>query len=189
MKQACRIVRWTGTVALAIALAAAAAAAQSLGEVARKEQARRKNVPGSGKVYTNDNIRGGSAGAPMTPAAVPAQAPASPSAGQGKGDEKAPDAADPKKDEAHWRARVSAARSGLERARAFQDALQSQINGLSTDFLARDDPAQRASIGEKRQKALAELERVKKDIAGFEKELRDIEEEARRAGVPPGWLR
>lgn len=175
-------------VAVAVALAvASAAAAQSLGDVARKEEARRKVAAGSGKTYTNESLRGGDAVPP--PAPVPAQTTPSPSAAQGKSSDKPAETPDPKKDEAHWRGRMTTARTGLERARAFQEALQSQINALSADFTARHDPAQRAIIGEKRQSALAEFERVKKEIADLEKEIRDIEEEARKAGVPPGWLR
>ena len=69
------------------------------------------------------------------------------------------------------------------------EAVQSRINALTTDFYARDDPYQRAQIGLERQKALAELERMKKDQEELEKQIADIEEEARRANVPPGWLR
>ena len=71
----------------------------------------------------------------------------------------------------------------------FAEALQSRINGLTTDFTARDDPAQRAVVANDRQKALAELDRVKNDITQQTKAIADIQEEARRAGVPPGWLR
>jgi hypothetical protein len=53
----------------------------------------------------------------------------------------------------------------------------------------RDDPAQRAVIADNRQKSLAELDRVKSEIEKNKKAIADIEEEARRAGVPPGWLR
>lgn len=182
----------TAMSAAAAALAlATAASAQSLGDIARKEEARRKTVAGSKKVYTNDHLRGADAATPPV-APPPAQAEASPSGAQAKGDEKPADpssASEPKKDEAYWRGRINEARTGLERARAFQEALQSQINGLSTDFLARDDPAQRAVIGNNRQKALAELERVKKEVVEYQKQIADIEEEARKARVPPGWLR
>jgi hypothetical protein len=81
------------------------------------------------------------------------------------------------------------ARDGLARSQTFAEALQSRINALSTDFVNRDDPAQRAVIETDRQKAIAELERVRKEIAQFQTSIADIEEEARRAGVPPGWLR
>jgi hypothetical protein len=71
----------------------------------------------------------------------------------------------------------------------FAEALQSRINALTTDFVNRDNPMQRAQIGEERQKALEELARVKSDIEQNRKLVDDIEEEARKAGVPPGWLR
>ena len=79
--------------------------------------------------------------------------------------------------------------TAIERSKAFADALQSQINGLTTDFAARDDPAQRNAVAANRQKALTELDRVKKEITENTKALADLSEEARRAGVPPGWLR
>ena len=51
------------------------------------------------------------------------------------------------------------------------------------------DPAQRALIEQKRLAAIAEQDRVKADIAKQTKALADIEDEARRANVPAGWLR
>ena len=67
--------------------------------------------------------------------------------------------------------------------------MQSRINALTTDFVNRDDPAQRAVIADDRQKAIAELERLARANVDGTKAIADIEEEARRAGVPPGWLR
>jgi hypothetical protein len=71
----------------------------------------------------------------------------------------------------------------------FAEALQSRINALSTDYVNRDDPAQRQSLFDQRQQALAELDRVQAEVKAFTREIADIEEEARRLGVPPGWLR
>ena len=96
---------------------------------------------------------------------------------------------EPTKDEAWWKQRIVQAREGVRRNEAFLEALQSRINSLSADFVARDDPYQRAKIGEDRQKALAEMERVTAEIALGKKQIADIEEEARKASVPPGWLR
>jgi uncharacterized protein with ATP-grasp and redox domains len=93
------------------------------------------------------------------------------------------------KDEAWWKNRINLAREELRRNEAFAEALQTRINSLSTDFVNRDDPFQRAKIGEDRDKALAELSRVKAEVVNGKKLIEDIEEEARRAGVPPGWLR
>lgn len=175
---------------LTLLVAPGAVSAQSLGEVARKEEARRQKLVEPAKVYTNDNL-GPEAGSPAPlPAPGLTATPPSPSGGQAKPGEGAQaEADDPKKDEAYWRGRMSEARSGLERSRTFAEALQSRINVLSTDFVNRDDPAQRNTIANDRQKALAELERVKQEIAQYEKAIQDIEDEARKAGVPPGWLR
>ncbi len=69
------------------------------------------------------------------------------------------------------------------------DALQSRLNALTTDIVNRDDPAQRAQLERERQRALLELDRTKIEIAEHVKAIAAIEEEARKAGVPPGWLR
>jgi hypothetical protein len=69
------------------------------------------------------------------------------------------------------------------------DAMQTRINALNTDFVNRDDPAQRSVIERDRQRALSELTRLKQAVVDGKKAVADLEEEARRAGVPPGWLR
>jgi hypothetical protein len=165
------------------------ASAQSLGEVAKKEQQRRKATKSPGKVYTNKDL--GPGGTSTAPAPPP---PASTTAGPG-GSETATSAADaaeepdPKKTEEYWRERMDAARAAIQRDELFLEALQSRVNALSTDFVNRDDPAQRAVIASDRQKTLAEMERVRQEIDSLKKQVADLEEEARQAGVPPGWLR
>ena len=167
-----------------------------LAEVARKEAERRKNAKGTQKVLTTKDLpesaRRGSA-----PAAAPAGSHAAP--GAAGGDQAAADqkpagdaAAAPKAgvgDEKAWRGRIEQARESVRRNEAFALALQSRINALTGDFASRDNPVQRAKIGEDRKNALAELERVRSDIEQGKKQIADIEEEARKAGVPPGWLR
>jgi SMC interacting uncharacterized protein involved in chromosome segregation len=88
-----------------------------------------------------------------------------------------------------WRGRMAEARSQLERSKMFAEALQTRVNSLWADFTARDDPMQRAQLESERKKTLAELERINGEIETQTKGLADLEEEARRAGVPPGWLR
>ena len=79
--------------------------------------------------------------------------------------------------------------SQLDSDQTLADALQTRINALTADFASRDDPIQRAGIERDRQKALSELERLKKSVVDGKKALADLDEEARKAGVPPGWLR
>lgn len=178
------------------AMQAVQAAAQSLGDVAKKEEERRKQVTAAGKVYTNKDL------APAPPSSMPPPAPDASGAAAGSGatakepaadgksaDKDASKDAGDKKDQAYWSGRMKAAQEAVDRDSTLADAMQSRINALATDFVNRDDPAQRAVIERDRQKALGELERLRKQITADKKAITDIEEEARRAGVPPGWLR
>jgi predicted nucleic acid-binding Zn-ribbon protein len=50
-------------------------------------------------------------------------------------------------------------------------------------------PLNERPSGRSLNKTVAELERVRGEIEAQEQAVADLEEEARRAGVPPGWLR
>jgi hypothetical protein len=176
----------------AVTLCATAVSAQSLGDLARKEEARRKAVKNPGKLYTNESLhpdQSSSTGAPApTPAGDAGQPNATPpAAAQPQQGDKPAD--DQKKDEKYWKDRLSEARTTLERSKTFADALQSRINALTADFSARSDPAQRAVIERDRQKALAELDRVNQEIKVQTKAITDAQEESRKAGVPASWYR
>ena len=153
-----------------------------LGEIARKEQERRKALKApAAKVLTNQDL---------PRAAAPSPAPAAADATPQPAVDKAPaKPEEPPRDEAWWRQRMSQAREELRRNEMFGEALQTRVNSLTTDFSGRDDPYQRAKIAEERSKAILELDRVKADVESNRKKIGEIEDEARRAGVPPGWLR
>jgi hypothetical protein len=202
------LVALSAAVLVAIAVPAVAQT-PTLGEIAKKEQERRKGTPDPGKVYTNDDLKGG--GLPSAPPSTDPHAAAdAPQSGQpdasqpaaagtqgtaqkdGKpaADAAGKDAEDKEgSDEKAWRVRITDARDEVRRNEVFAEALQSRINALTADFSARDNPLERAKIADDRQKALAELDRVKAEIEKGNKKVADIEEEARKAGVPPGWLR
>src|SRR5687768_12069474 len=182
------------TMLVAALLFAVPASAQSLGELAKREQARKKATATAKKTYTNDDLKqvpppSGTPGKPADEAAKSADAKPTDAKPSGPTKVDATKPAEPAKDEAYWRGRITAAREDVRRNEAFKEALQSRINGLTADFTARDDPYQRAKIADDRQKALAEMSRVSEDIEKINKLIVEIEEEARRAGVPAGWLR
>jgi len=164
--------------------------AQSLADVARQEEARRKEIRQPSKTYTNKDL--GDVPLPSSPPAAEeskssdgSSAPAAPQ------DDKsaAKDTTVIKKDQTYWSGRVKDLATQLERDQTFADAMQSRINALTADFAARDNPAQRAQLARDRQKALDELDRLKKAVQSDKKSIADLQEEARRAAVPPGWLR
>jgi len=176
-------------VCAAVLMASAAALAQSLGDVAKKEEERRKTVPAA-KVYTNKDLGSVPASTPPPPPATAEGASEKPpSTAADKKDEAKDKDKEPAKDKAYWASRKKSLQDALDRDQTYADALQSRINALSTDVVNRDDPAQRAVLERDRQKAVAELQRLTKQIQDDKKALADLDEEARRAGVPPGWLR
>jgi hypothetical protein len=175
----------------ALAWAQTSTSTKPLADVAKAEEARRKVIRKTAKVYTNDSLvsdiskgvsappstgRSGDTSANATPANATPGAPASAAPGAVK-------------DQAYWSGRIIAARAAVERTQILADSLQSRINALMTDFVNRDDPAQRAKIEGDRKAALAELERTRNDLETQQKAIVAIEDEARRAGVPAGWLR
>ena len=179
------------TATLLLWLSSHLAFSQSLGDVAKKEQERRKTIKTPSKVYTNENLKRDPG------SSVPAPGPTPPAAQQSTGTTPAsgapeattPPAATQAKDEKYWKTRISDARDQMSRNKTLADALQSRVNALDFDRINTDDPAKRAQIERDRQRALAEMERLKKEMKEQDMAIAAIEEEARRANVPPGWLR
>jgi hypothetical protein len=163
------------------------AAAQTLADVSRREEERRKQSK-EGKVYTNKDLHPVSA-VPAPPPAAGDTAAAAKEGGQTADAKPAEPKPAGQKDEAFWRGRMKELRTELDRNKTYLEALQSRVNALNTDFVNRDDPAQQAVIGADRQKALDELGRLKSTMAQTEKAISDLQDEARRANVPAGWLR
>ena len=192
---------FTVLTAAAVLLTAMTAQAQSLADVARKEEERRKAHPEAAKVYTNKDLNAAPAPSPPAGGTKDTKDPKDAKDPKDGKDTKDPkDAKDPKaatdangkepaKDKAYWSGRLKKLQDQLEQNQMLVDAMQTRINALSTDFVNRDDPAQRSVIERDRQRALSELTRLKQAVVDGKKAVADLEEEARRAGVPPGWLR
>jgi len=195
-----RVIAITATLVVAGSYVAAAQQAPSrppaptLAEVAKAEEERRKTVKKPAKVYTNANL----AKPDVVTSAPPSTAATDPGAGDATSSNTSPTIpggqappVDPgaMKDQAYWSGRMAAARGEVTRTQLFADSLQTRINSLRTDFVNRDNPVERAKIEQDLNAALAELENVKKELDQKAKAITAIEEEARRANVPSGWLR
>jgi hypothetical protein len=177
---------------------AAAQSPQTLADVAKAEEARRNGVKKPSKVYTNTSLTPDITAPP--PPSVPAggSTPGNASSnatssnatpGTIAGGTAAPVDKAAMKDQAYWQDRMSAARTEMGRTQMFADSLQTKIYSLRTDFVNRDNRVEREKIEQELNTALAELERLKKDIEKQQKGIAAIEDEARKAGVPSGWLR
>lgn len=160
--------------------------AQSLADVAKAEEARRKTIKSGVKVYTNEDLVRTlpTSAAPAQPAAAAAKAgePAKP------GDEKEKPV-DPTKTQAYWKERATTLQQSLSRNKLLLEALQTQVNGLNAEFVSMDDPGQRDLLQARLQRATGELQRVQQDIEKQTREAAALQDEARKAGVPAGWVR
>jgi len=166
-------------------------AAQSLADVARKEQDRRKAIKKPAKLLTNKDLTGpGSTASAANPDATGTAA-AGTDADKAKAAASGTDkkAEEPAKDQAYWSSRAKGLQTQLERDQTFSVAMQSRINALTTQYTNQADPAQQALLASDRQKSVAELSRLTKQIEDDKKAIADLQEDARRAGVPAAWLR
>jgi hypothetical protein len=154
----------------------------TLGEAAFREAVRRHHVPASTRMINDDSL------GPRPERAVP---PVQAEAPVVVGAQPPPDTVEaaPAKDAAWWRARITTARQAVVRDRVLVSALESRVAALANDTASRDDPEQRAQLMAARQQALAELDRLTTQVAEGERAITAIEDEARKAGVPPGWIR
>ena len=170
--------------------------AQSLADVAKAEAARRKKQTAPTKTYTNETLSGTMLGAdvsaaPAPPAGTGNGATATPAASNGATPDAKPkpEAPDEKKTEAYWKSRVNALQQGLARNKVLTEAMQSRINALNAEALAADDPGRQKTLQGNLVSATVELQRLKQETEQQNKDLLAVQEEARRANIPPGWLR
>jgi hypothetical protein len=161
----------------------ASSGAQSLADVARKEEARRKKVAAPTKVYTDADVQ---KYAPTTSAAQTAASTVTGLDGNGKPVGAAAVAEGLPPDEAGWRARLQNARDGIDRNRLLLSALEQQQARSSARRTGTADGEAPADDGSGRA---AEIKRLKAEMDTFRATLANAEEDARRAGVPPGWVR
>jgi hypothetical protein len=158
----------------------------SLGELSRREAVRRQAVNASTRKLTEADLGPAPERVPPKPAPVTGAGAAAAAVGDVKPGEKP---AEPPKDEKWWRARITAARAALDRDKLLLAALDSRVSALTRDVVNRDDPAQRAALINERLRALEELDLMRKQIIADTEAIALIEEEARKAGIPPGWIR
>lgn len=164
----------------------APSAEQSLADVSRKTEAARNATAGRppAKVYTNQDL------------SAVAEVPPSPTSNKATVSTPAPPAAlsadkSPRstKDEAHWRDLARPLRERLGSARALADHTKQRAETLMRAAdqcfaigIVCTDYTESLRLTEEHNALAADVARAERDIAA-------LEEEARLAGVPPGWVR
>jgi hypothetical protein len=160
----------------------AVSSAQSLADVARTEEARRQKIAKPAKVYTDEDVQ---KYAPVTPGSQAAATTVTALDANGKPIGQQAAAEGLPADEAGWRARLQNARDGMDRNRLLVSALEQQARSASrrAGTPEGDEPADDSSS------RAAEIKRLKAEMDAFRATLANADEDARKAGVPPGWVR
>jgi hypothetical protein len=172
-------VRTLVVLTLSLTVLASSALAQSLAELADKEKKRRSEVKGTAKVISERELQ---TGRRVTSLPNDSAAAASNQGEGAVGSEETAAAAEPEVDETttreYWLNRVNAAN---EKIAALEEKLQSPESdwggGMRTDV----NP-----VG---QRNLSHRQEIESQLAAARAELAQIQDEARRAGVPAGWVR
>lgn len=163
------------------------AADSALVKAAKKEKERRAKVEAK-KTLTNqdiDEIRKKQLG--IETAAAPGGEAAEEKEKETKTDKKE---VDPTQTEEYWRARKEETDKRVEEAQSKVQQLQNEINSLTTAFYAESDGvAQRPLIESERIERIKELEQAKQDLENAREDASNLEDEARKAGALPGWVR
>lgn len=175
-------------------VAPSVANAQSLADVARREEARRERVVEPVKVYSNDDLTPDFTvpPPPETPAAAPpppAEAENEPEKADGvqpEGQAVSEDAVrtddQPKdtKGEAFWRDRASTLRNRVDAQRAQVAALRTRAAELAGSEIP--------TAARERELTQMTLLKAQSDLAHFEQDLADFELTARQKNIPPAWI-
>jgi hypothetical protein len=160
----------------------AASSAQSLADVARTEEARRQKIAAPAKVYTDADVQ---KYAPAAPGAQAAATTVTSLDANGKPVGQQAAAEGLPGDEAGWRARLQNARDGIDRNRLLLSALEQQARSAAK----RAGTADGSEPADSNTTRAAEVKRLKAESDAFSATLANAEEDARKAGVPPGWVR
>lgn len=189
--------RWT--TALLVLVPAALVLAQSLGDLARQEQERRKQREKAGarpRVFTEDDLKktkGQLANNPSADAAVapapegePAPSPGAPASGSpppSPAPSGAPPQASPspasspppaaKAGKAEWQSRISVARGRVDAARRRHEELSGRL----------------ARSSGKSKSLEADVAQARQQLEAAQEDLENLREAAHREGVPEDWLR
>jgi hypothetical protein len=177
-----------GTVVAGVLVAGVvASSAQSLADVARQEEARRKDIKTApAKVYTDADVQ---KYAPVTTSAQQAATTVTALDANGAPVGQTAAANGLPSDEAGWRARMQNARDGLDRDRLLVSALEQQATRAALRSQSGAAPAAGDTATDDVPSRAAELKRLKGEMDSYRETLANAEEDARKAGIPPGWVR
>ncbi len=182
-------------VALLVLLFPLTGFSQSLADLAKKEKERRAQLQAASKTITEADALKSKGGAVSTaepsesrvaPAGTPAEVSTGTTAGGQTGDEPLDFQGRP---ESYWRQTMAEARGLVASLENEKNVLILRLNELQTRFYQEADGFRQQQIQQEIQKTLYAQDVNKNELAKAQKQLQDLETEARKSGALPGWLK
>lgn len=183
-------------VGLILLLVTSFTAAQSLGDVARQERAKRaKEAKKPVKVFTNDNLParppsegptavGSMSSAPAAEQAptLPSEVPIPPGAGE-------PKAEDKQQTREYWQDRFRAASQTLKDDEEQQRLAEDELSLLQIQQARELDPDTQKELEAQVTDKKAEVEAKRAQTARAKKALDDLEKDFKESGAPADWIK
>jgi len=91
--------------------------------------------------------------------------------------------------EAYWRNRKRILEANITFLKGEIKSTQLELNKVTTDYNLTEMPLKKNQLNNKRIELIKKLEKLKISLKKAEKALEDFKDEARRKGIPPGWIR
>lgn len=160
-------------------------------DAARKAREQQKTAPKPKHVFTDDDVRHSTDTGSATPAGGQTAGDAKAGDQKGQGAQGTGAAGDKKDDPATtWRKRFNDQRNKIASAEKELDVLQreldkSQLQYYSDPQKAMQEQNSRQDINDK----TAKIDAKKQEIANLKQQLSDMEDELRKSGGDPGWVR
>jgi hypothetical protein len=165
---------------------------QSLGDLAAKENERRKKVTDE-KVITEEEAAKYRSDSPTANLSVqPDAKPESENKVSAGAKTDKPESEEPVdfqgRTESYWRQTMAEARQKVKALEDEATAITLKLNTLQNQFYREDDGFKREGVQRDLQKGYYEQDKNKEDLAKAKDMLQDLEKEARKSGALPGWL-
>jgi len=183
-------------VALVLALAGPAVVwSQSLGDVAKREEEKKKKSgkPPSAapKVYTEEDLKKARDSDSAAVTVLPENGNIERSSSGSSSDKPTGGEGGAAQGERYWRRQAADRRDAVTEAEKKVRDLQARISALRTDISPSNlmDPNRLQSQDRDLRQAQDDLEAAQRELAAARQRLADLEDEARRAGALPGWVR
>lgn len=96
---------------------------------------------------------------------------------------------DKRKNKEYWQGRMKSIKDNIEKTKNGLKAAELELPLLRRQHYNEDIYSRKVELKNKIDQTINKIRNYTRGLKNLEKAMEDLEDEARRAGVPPGWLR